>query len=77
MAKEAPDNDSPRQKRDTPRPKLAGSDFDAVPDEEKIHYYRCADCQKLVDKRQLDDVLYHQDHKQRPDIPYSGLQRLS
>jgi hypothetical protein len=26
----------------------------------------------MVDKRQLDDVLFHEDHKPRPDIPDSG-----
>ena len=31
----------------------------------------------MVDKRQLDDVLFHEDHKQRPDIPYSGWERLN
>jgi hypothetical protein len=36
------------------------------------HSYRCQKCGGMVDRRQLDDVLFHEDHKQRPDIPYSG-----
>jgi hypothetical protein len=27
-------------------------------------------------KRQLDDVLFHEDHVQRPDIQYGGSQSL-
>lgn len=40
------------------------------------HSYRCQKCGGTVDRRQLDDVLFHEDHKQRPDIPYSGWKRL-
>jgi hypothetical protein len=39
--------------------------------------YRCKTCGEIVDKRSLDDVLFHQDHKPRPDIPYSGLERAN
>jgi hypothetical protein len=30
----------------------------------------------MVDMRQLDDVLFHEDHVQRPDIQYGGSQSL-
>jgi hypothetical protein len=30
----------------------------------------------MVDMRQLDDVLFHEDHKPRPDIQYDGSERL-
>jgi hypothetical protein len=31
----------------------------------------------MVDTRQLDDVLLHEDHKARPDIQYEGPKRLT
>jgi hypothetical protein len=58
-------------------PPPEGPDFDAIPEDEKIHYYRCKECGGLVDMRQLDEVLFHEDHKHRPDIPYSGWERLN
>jgi hypothetical protein len=30
----------------------------------------------MVDRRQLDDVLFHEDHVHRPDILYSGSLRV-
>jgi hypothetical protein len=46
-------------------------------DSEGKHFYKCATCGEMVDKRQLDQVLYHEtDHKPRPDIQYSGGERL-
>jgi hypothetical protein len=30
----------------------------------------------MVDMRQLDDVLFHEDHVHRPDIQYGGSERL-
>ena len=49
--------------------------FEQLPAEERSHYYECAKCGEMVDKRQLDEVLFHEDHKPRPDIPYEGFER--
>jgi hypothetical protein len=35
---------------------------------EEIHYYECWVCGQMVDKRQLDDVLFHETHQQCADI---------
>jgi hypothetical protein len=39
---------------------------------DKCHFYKCQTCGAMVDKRQLDDVLFHEDHRHRPNIPYEG-----
>ena len=51
-------------------------EFEQLSPEEKVHFYRCQRCGEMVDKRQLDDVIFHEDHKQRPDIQYEGWERL-
>ena len=55
---------------------MNAADFKNLDDGEKNHFYRCKQCGEWVDMRQLDDVLYHEDHVHRPDIPYGGSQRL-
>jgi hypothetical protein len=45
--------------------------------EEKQHFYQCQHCGEMVNMRQLDDVLFHEDHRPRPDIQYEGSRRLS
>ena len=52
------------------------SDFEKLSGEEKTHFYVCKECGEIVDKRQLDEVLFHEDHKHRPDIQYEGPGRL-
>ena len=52
------------------------SDFDELDDAEKKHFYKCEQCGEMVDMRQLDDVLFHEDHVHRPDIQYGGPERL-
>jgi hypothetical protein len=52
------------------------ADFDHLSDPERQHFYRCEQCGEMVDMRQLDDVLFHEDHVHRPDIQYGGSQRL-
>jgi hypothetical protein len=32
---------------------------------------------EMVDKRQLDEVLFHEDHKPRPDLPYAWWERMT
>jgi hypothetical protein len=52
------------------------ADFDELSESEKHDSYRCR-CGEMVDKRQLDDVLFHEtDHKPRPDIQYGGSVRI-
>jgi hypothetical protein len=53
------------------------SDYDQLNAEEKQHFYQCQQCGEMVDMRHLDDVLFHEDHKPRPDIHYEGSKRLS
>jgi hypothetical protein len=50
---------------------MNAADFDELSESEKRHFYQCR-CGEMLDKRQLDDVLFHEDHKQRPDIQYGG-----
>ena len=42
------------------------ADFDQLSESEKRHFYKCR-CGEMVDKRQLDDVLFHEDHIHRPE----------
>lgn len=51
---------------------MTKADFNELPPEEQSHFYACAECGAMVDMRQLDDVLFHEDHVERPDIPYRG-----
>ena len=53
------------------------SDYDQLSLDEQQHFYQCQQCGEMVDKRQLDDVLFQEDHKPLPDIQYEGSQRLS
>jgi hypothetical protein len=52
--------------------KMFLTDFSELSEEEKRHFYKCQKCGEMVDMRQLDDVLFHEDHVQRPDIQYGG-----
>jgi len=56
---------------------MTKEDYEGLSESERRHFYKCATCGEMVDKRQLDDVLFHEDHVQRPDIPYSGSEQLS
>jgi hypothetical protein len=52
-------------------------DFSDLSDAEKRHFYKCRQCGEMVEKRQLDEVLFHEtDHKPRADIQYGGSERL-
>ena len=51
-------------------------EYEKLPPEEKEHFAKCAECGETFDRRSLDKVLFHQDHKHRPDIQYSGSERL-
>jgi hypothetical protein len=54
---------------------MNAADFNKLSEAEKRHFYQCR-CRGIVDKRQLDAVLFHEaDHKSRPDIQYGGSAR--
>jgi len=53
---------------------MNAADFDDLSQEEKRHFYQCKQCGEMLDMRQLDDVLFHEDHVHRPDIPYGHWQ---
>jgi hypothetical protein len=55
---------------------MTAADFEQLDEAEKKHFYRCKQCGEMVDMRQLDDVLFHEDHKLRPDIQYGGWEQL-
>jgi hypothetical protein len=48
------------------------AEFDELDEAEKRHFYECKQCGEMVDKRQLEDVIFQEDHVHRPDIPYGG-----
>ena len=53
------------------------ADFNELSEVEKRHFYKCSRCGEMVDRRQLDDVLFHEtDHKPRPDIQYGGSEEI-
>jgi hypothetical protein len=52
-------------------------EYEQLPPEEKGHFARCAECGEWFDRRSLDEVVFHfVDHKHRPDIQYSGSEKL-
>ena len=56
---------------------MNSADFDELSESEKEHFYKCGKCGEMVDKRQLDEVFFHEtDHKPRPDIQYGGSVRI-
>jgi len=57
-------------------PQMNAAEFIELDDADKKHFYKCKQCGEMVDMRQLDDVLYHQDHVHRPDIQYGGSKRI-
>jgi hypothetical protein len=42
-------------------------EYEQLPPEEKEHFAMCAKCCEIFDRRSLDEVLFHSDHKHRPD----------
>jgi hypothetical protein len=56
---------------------MNAADFSELSEAEKKHFYQCSQCGEMVDRRQLDDVLFHEtNHKPRPDIQYGGSVRM-
>jgi len=57
---------------------MTEDDYDKLPPEEKEHFAKCSKCGEIFDRRSLDEVLFHfVDHKHRPDIQYSGSEKLN
>jgi len=43
---------------------MNAADFNELSESEKGHFYKCMQCGEMVDRRQLDEVLFHEtDHK--------------
>ena len=55
---------------------MTADEYDKLPPAEKEHFARCAKCAEIFDRRSLDEVLFHIDHKHRPDSQYSGSEKL-
>jgi hypothetical protein len=51
--------------------------FDELSGVEKRHFYKCEQRGEMVDMRQLDDVLFHENHVHRADIQYGGSEHQS
>jgi hypothetical protein len=51
-------------------------EYEKLSPEEKEHFATCSAGGEIFDRRSLDEVLFHSDHKQRPDIQYSGWEKL-
>jgi hypothetical protein len=46
-------------------------EYEKLPPEEKQHFAKCSECGAILDRRSLDEVLFHHtDHKHRTDIQY-------
>jgi hypothetical protein len=41
---------------------MNAADFNELSESEKRHFYKCEQCGEMVDMRQLDDVLFHENH---------------
>jgi Fe2+ or Zn2+ uptake regulation protein len=50
--------------------------FYELSEDEKMQFYKCQQCGEMDDMRQLDDVLFHEDHAHRPDIQYGGSKEI-
>jgi hypothetical protein len=55
---------------------MTPDEYEKLPPEEQDHFAKCAKCGDIFDRRSLDEVLFHTDHKHRPDIQYSGSTKL-
>jgi hypothetical protein len=56
---------------------MNAADFDELSKSEKQHFYKCNQCGEMVDKRQLDEVLFHEtDQRACSDIQYGGSLRI-
>jgi hypothetical protein len=56
---------------------MNAANFNELNEAEKKYFYKCKQCREMVDMRQLDNVLFHEDHVHRPDIQYGGSEALA
>ena len=57
---------------------MTTDEHEHLPSEEKDHFGRCPECREMFDRRSLDEVLFHcTDHKEPPDVQYSGWEKLN
>jgi hypothetical protein len=52
------------------------SEYEKLSPEEQKHFMECPECGEMFDRRSLDEVVFHQDRKQRPDFQYSKSERV-
>ena len=58
-------------------PLMTTDEDEKLPAKEKEHFAKCEKCGEIFDRRSLDEELFHAtDHKHRPDIQYSGWEKL-
>jgi hypothetical protein len=55
---------------------MDSADFNQLDEAEKNRFYGCERCGEMADMRQLDDILFHENHVHRLDIHYGGSERL-
>ena len=55
---------------------MTTDEYEKLPADEKEHFAECAKCGEIFDRRSLDEVLFHTEHKHQPDIQYSGSEKL-
>jgi hypothetical protein len=46
---------------------MTADEYEQLPPEKKEHFAMCAKCGEIFDRRSLDGVLFHGDHKHRPN----------
>jgi len=54
---------------------MTTDEYEKLQHEEKQHFAKCAKCGEIFDRRSLDEVLFHTNHKHWPDIQYYGWER--
>jgi Zn ribbon nucleic-acid-binding protein len=47
---------------------VTANEYEQLWAEEKVHFAPCGKCGAIFDRRSLDEVPFHTDHKHRPDI---------
>ena len=56
---------------------MSNERFNEAHHKDRVHFIRCGECGEMIDCRDLDEVFKHEtDHKERPDIQYSGSRRV-
>jgi hypothetical protein len=56
---------------------MTANEYEQLPTDEKEHFATCSECGEIFDRRSLDEVLFHHaGHRPRPDIQYSGSEKL-